>query len=425
MMQEIQKRKLEIYTLISLFMVIALDTIGVGMVWPMFGPLFMSPSESIFPVETSIFIRNLLYGITLGVFPLCMFFGAPVLGDLSDRVGRKKVLLICMYGSAIGLSVCLLGVLWRNVALLILGRAILGVLAGSQATAQAAIIDISPIEKKAASIGIISVAGKFGLIVGPMIGGILIDREIVSWFGTTTPFIFAALLSLLNAIVLNISFRETFQLPTAQYHQFASRIKTDFTKGISLVISALTNKKISLLALSYFLFQLGWSLYFMFNVTCFVQFHGYSSVEVGYFLASLAAVFALSVLVVTRVMLRYFTIEKIVPWVLFGVALFVMIAGANTETILWISMVPAAGCAAIANNGLITLISNQISQDEQGWIMGVLGSMSALAWGCGALLGGSLSALHSAIPFMIGGVSMFIAWKLLVLKLRTYKHCSG
>src|SRR3990172_12999012 len=79
--------------IIALFLIITIDTMGVGFVWPLFGPLFTGKTSTLFASSVLMEWRNILYGITIGTASLFTFLGAPILGDLSDYIGRRKVLL--------------------------------------------------------------------------------------------------------------------------------------------------------------------------------------------------------------------------------------------------------------------------------------------------------------------------------------------
>lgn len=399
------KDKSYIYTFIALFMVIFIDTIGVGLVWPLFAPLFMGQTGSVFSVNVPFFERDLLYGITMGVFPVFMFFGAPILGDLSDHIGRKKVLLLCLLGTSVGLGICALGVIWCNVYLLIFGRALLGVLAGSQATAQAAIIDISNPEKKALTLSTITLASNFGFIFGPMLGGILIDQRIVSWFNYTTPFVISAILALCNAVFLCFVFKETFDPKKI--------VKMHLTKGVRVFVSAFTNAKMRMLAIIYLSFQIGWAIAFQFSVMSFVQSYGYSGLQVGRFLSLISLVYVISLLGIIRIALIYFRLEKIICWALGISVISFIVAIWNKEIIIWAAMLFATFGVALSYAGLLTLISNSVSTDEQGWAMGIVGALNAVAWGFGALFAGSMGIFKISLPFV--ATSLFTGISLILM----------
>ncbi|ATN85195.1 hypothetical protein AYO29_01045 [Coxiella burnetii str. Schperling] len=101
---------------------------------------------------------------------ICWFFGAAILGDLSDTVGRKKALLVCLIGSFLGYLLSAFAVGIHSLTFLILGRVIAGFTAGSQPIAQAAIVDVSSEAHKARNIGLILLAISLGLSSGPSLG---------------------------------------------------------------------------------------------------------------------------------------------------------------------------------------------------------------------------------------------------------------
>ena len=195
-------------TAAPLFLVLFIDSMGLGLVFPVLNTLIFDPNAHFFSHALMPQTRNLLYGITIGTYMLCWFFGAAFLGDLSDQIGRKKCLMICLIGAVIGYLLTALAVIFANYGLLITGRVIAGFTAGSQSISQAAIVDLSAPEHKARNLGFILFFCSLGFALGPVIGGILSASSLVSWFSYAMPFYFAAGISLLNALLLQWLFHE-------------------------------------------------------------------------------------------------------------------------------------------------------------------------------------------------------------------------
>ena len=126
---------------LPLFMVLFIDSMGMGILFPILAVAFMNPSAHFLAVTTSHAMRTLDYGIVISVFMLCWFFGASILGDYSDIKGRKHSLVICLCGAALGYLLSAFALSWHSITLLIIGRIIAGLTAGSQSIAQAAIVD--------------------------------------------------------------------------------------------------------------------------------------------------------------------------------------------------------------------------------------------------------------------------------------------
>src|SRR3990167_6285882 len=88
-----------------LFLVIFIDSMGLGLVFPILNTLVFDPNAHFIAAGMSSAMQNFLYGLTICVFMFCWFFGAAFLGDLSDQIGRKKALMICLIGAVIGYGI--------------------------------------------------------------------------------------------------------------------------------------------------------------------------------------------------------------------------------------------------------------------------------------------------------------------------------
>lgn len=171
--------------LVFIFVVIFLDTVGFGLIIPVLPALIMDLTGE--GVE-----RAVVYGGWLMfLFALMQFFCAPLLGNLSDRYGRRPVLLFSLF--AFGIDYLIMGfsttILW-----LFIGRTLSGIAGATFTAASAFIADVSPPEKRAQNFGLTGAAFGIGFIVGPAIGGIL------GGFGPRVPFYAAAGVAFLTMV---------------------------------------------------------------------------------------------------------------------------------------------------------------------------------------------------------------------------------
>ncbi|HDR7915741.1 TPA: MFS transporter [Bacillus wiedmannii] len=169
-----------IFGLISVF----LCGIGFSIIMPvvpfLVQPYISSPEE-----------QALVVTLLTSVYAVCVFFAAPALGALSDKYGRRPLLLICLFGSAIGYLVFGIGgALW----VLFAGRIIEGITGGSISTIFAYFADIIPQEERTKYFGWVSAVVGIGTIIGPTLGGLLAK------FGHSVPLYFGALITLLNVL---------------------------------------------------------------------------------------------------------------------------------------------------------------------------------------------------------------------------------
>ena len=181
--------------LVIIFITIFIDLVGFGIVIPVL-PLY---AERYGASEATI-------GILLAVYSAMQFIFAPILGKLSDRVGRRPVLLVSLIGTSIGfllmgfaplmpVGLALFG-LAPTLIWLFVARIIDGISGGNISTAQAYIADVTLPEERSKGMGLIGAAFGLGFVFGPMIGGVL------SYISPEAPFFFAAALAAANATAL-------------------------------------------------------------------------------------------------------------------------------------------------------------------------------------------------------------------------------
>jgi DHA1 family tetracycline resistance protein-like MFS transporter len=170
--------------LVVIYGAIALDAVGIGLIFPILPTLLqdVTHAENVAPY----------IGTMTALYAVMQFVFAPVLGSLSDRLGRRPVLLISLAGAAINYLFLAFA---PNVWLLLLGRAIAGLTSANTAVAAAYITDISPEDKRARRFGLLNAMFGIGFIVGPVLGGLLGD------YWVRLPFIAAAALNGCNLLL--------------------------------------------------------------------------------------------------------------------------------------------------------------------------------------------------------------------------------
>ncbi len=391
-------------TILPLFLVIVIDAMGFCLVFPVLTPLILEPNSSLLAIDTSNFVRGVLYGTCLAAYPLAMFFAAPILGDLSDHLGRKKVIIGCLLGTGMGYALAIPSIHLHSLSLFIVSRIIAGLFAGSQPIAQAAIADISSPETKAINLSNIILAMAAGVILGPLIGGLFSNPAIASWFSYSTPFAIAAALSFFNAVILWFIFSETFT-------KIASR-KIAIWKGFMLFCHGFKMPELRLLAIAFFLTQLAWGLYIQAILWFLAQKYHYTSERLGFFLATMGVCFVFSLSIGMRVAKRYLNSEiRIFGYfsVLSTLGLFGC-AVSTGETAQWLFLPLAVAGDALCYTCGIALFSNSADEQSQGWIMGVTGSLAAAAWAITGLLDGWLGYLHGQLPFLLAAICGLFSW---------------
>jgi DHA1 family tetracycline resistance protein-like MFS transporter len=312
-------------------------------------------------------------GWLVGIFSLIQLFTAPLFGKLSDRIGRKPVLLASILGTAIGYFVTgMANTGW----MLFLGRIIDGASGGNIATGQACIADVTPPEHRSRSMGLIGAAFGLGFMVGPALGGLL------SHWSPAAPFYFAGVLSLANAVLVVWRLPET--LPPEH--------RTDSSRKAPLaeIMSSGRGRFIGLLLAAQLASVTGFAfVHLLFSLFCGDAL-GYDRSQISY---AFAYVGLLGVIVQGGLLRRLLQrpIEKelaLAGSILVAISLWLMPRAQNTGAFLGVCAVLALG------NGLLVptltgMASRYVHGRAQGRVLGVMASAGSL----GRFLGPALAAL--------------------------------
>jgi len=333
---------------------------------------------------------------------ICWFFGAAILGDISDTIGRRKALLICLIGAFFGYFLSAIAIIVKSLGLLIFGRVIAGFTSGSQPIAQAAIVDVSSPVHKARNIGLILLAVSLGFVFGPIIGGVLSDSNIVSWFSFSTPFYFASFISLFNAFLLWMTFKETFMK--------TKKVNINLAHAFWIFKSAFTHEKIRLLSVIMLIMIFGWSSYFTFISVYVLQVYHFTPLQNSLFLAVMGLGFSLGCGYLVDFCAKRYTNKNTVIVNLFLTAIFVLILiFVKQQLVSWVCNFIVGTTIAIAYSTIIAMFSNQVTDTEQGWVMGVTGSIMALCFGLTAFLTGYFVKFGADFPMLLSFAGLTIS----------------
>jgi len=343
---------------VFIFITLLIDSIGFGIIMPVMPALIMQLTGEHLDAAAR-------YGGWLGfVFAAVQFFCAPLLGNLSDRYGRRPVLLFSLF--ALGLDYLVMGFAPR-LEWLFIGRFIAGIAGASFGPAYAYIADISPPDKRAQNFGLAGAAFGVGFIAGPAIGGLL------GSFGPRMPFFVAAALSLLNVTFGYFALPESLPPQSRRAFEWSRANPLGTLRQMRKYPAVLT------LAAAAFLWQLGhqvlpsvWAFYTM-------QKFQWSVTAVGMSLAAAGVVMAISQGALTRVLIPKLGERR--------AALVGLSAGAVVYC--WYALAPAGwmmylgvlawAVAALAWPSLNALMSQQIPPTAQGELQGGLASVSSLS----------------------------------------------
>ena len=381
-----------------IFVTLLIDTIGFGVIIPVLPSLLKELTGG----TTGEVARY--GGWLLFAFAIAQFVCAPILGGLSDRYGRRPILLGSLFG--FGIDYIFLAFA-PTIGWLFVGRIFAGVMGASFSTAGAYIADISTPEKRAQNFGMIGAAFGLGFIIGPAIGGLL------GSFGSRIPFLVAAGLSLLNCLYGYFILPESLKSENRRNFEWkrANPVSSLLNLGRYPVILGLVASLV-LVYIAAHAIQSNWSFYT-------IEKFEWNSTMIG---LSLAAV-GLMISIVQGGLIRI-----IIPKIgqkrslYLGLALyvvgFVLFAFASQGWMMFAFLIPYC-LGGIAGPALQGIISSQVPANEQGELQGALTSLMSATSIVGPLIMSQLFAYFTAkgAPIYFPGAPMLMGAVLTLISL--------
>lgn len=314
-------------TLAIIFFTLFIDLIGFGMLIPIVPQLLANPNSPFFllPKEMPLASGYIMLGYLLAIFPFMQFLTTPILGQLSDRYGRKKILAFSIFGTCLSYIIFAFGLITKNIPLLFISRAFAGLAGGNIAVAQAAVADITLPENRAKSFAFIGGAMGLGVIFGPSIGGKLSDPTILNWFDSTTPFWFVTILSFLNFISVMFFFPETL---TIRY----TNKNIIWSKSVKNVLKAYSFPHLRINFSSHFLFQLGYSFFLTFISVLMIHRFNYTQGKLGNWFSFIGICAALSQIFLAKLISKKFSEGEILKVSYIGAGITVLLLFFSTTT---------------------------------------------------------------------------------------------
>lgn len=393
--------------LISVFLTAFIDMLGIGIIIPIIPAIFYGKETAHFAGLVEEDTIRWTFCLLIAAFPFMQFFGAPVLGGLSDRYGRKRIIMLSMLGSAIGYSLFSVALFKQSIVILFLSRLIPGFFGGSLSVLFSAISDVSEPADKPKNFALIGMAFGLGFIFGPMIGGILSDPTKCSWFNLSTPFIFTMILSLFNFSFVWLKFKETLTV--------SKETKISFYKGIQNVKKAFTTINLRTLFSITFLNTLGFSFFTQFfSVFMFEKFNS-NTTEVGYIFGWVGFWLVFTQGFLIRKIKTTISPADIVSrtMLVIGLGIMAMIFPASIVGILVLNFFIALAQGLNSPN-LLTLVSGQAQPEQQGEILGINQSMQSLAQVIPPLVVAIFGKNLTTFPFVFGGAMIVLGWMIFV-----------
>jgi len=378
--------------ILFVLLTVVIDAMGIGLIMPVMPDLIRELLGKTL-AEAAVW-----GGVLTASFAIMQFLFSPAIGNMSDRYGRKPVLLISLF--IVGIDYVIMG-FTGSIWVLLIGRIVAGIASATQSTASAFIADISDPKEKAQNFGLIGAAFGVGFVLGPMLGGLL------SEFGSRAPFFAAAFLAFANfafgAIVLSETVTDKIRraLDWARMNPFrALKNVGSLPGGRALLLIFFIHQ------LAFYCYPSVWAFYT-------IEKFDWTPFDVG---LSLGA-FGITLFIVQGFLIRVI-IPRIGEWNALGIGLTVSIIADFLIAFIWqgwmvYAVIGIMSLSFLATPSLQGIISKSTPDDAQGELQGVLTSVGAVSTIIGPLLMtgifGYFASKHAPIyfpgaPFALAGV---------------------
>ena len=382
--------------LVFIFITLFLDVLGIGLVVPILPKLVESLAGG--GVDRASF----LYGWLVGLYALMQFLFAPILGNLSDRFGRRPVILFSLFGS--GLDYLLLA--WApTLPWFFLGRIVSGITGANFSAAAAYIADVSPPERRAANFGLIGAAFGIGFIFGPALGGWLGD------YGLRVPFVAAGILTLVNGLY------GLFILPESLKPENRRSFSLIRSNPIGALLELRRHRLVLGLSVSYFISSLAHQVYPSIWVLYTGYRYGWDTKQTGLSLALVGLMAAIVQGGLARKLIPKWGERRsaIVGFAIMAIAL----TGYGLAPEGWIvyPLIVFGSLSGLAVPAIQGMISRTVGDNEQGGIQGSLTSLQSVAGALGPLLATAVFGffISEKAPAIVPGAPFFFSSALAVM----------
>ena len=376
------------FALLFIFISVTLNMIGFGVIMPVMPQLIMDVTG-----------ENLAHAAQWGgylslVYALMQFVTMPIIGGLSDRFGRRPVLLISMAAYALDFFIMAIAPV---IGIIFVARILAGAFAATYSTANAYIADISPPEKRAANFGLMGAAFGLGFVIGPGIGGVLGEQ-----FGPRAPFYFVAALGAVNFVFGAFVLPETLSEENRRPFEWKrANAFGNFKQFAQYPIMAPIAGVLFLSQLAHWTYPSVWAYYAEEKFAWTPDLIGASLMFVG--LAAAVVQGGLTRIIIPRIGERASAIFAMCVTAL----AYVGFAFANSGPAVY-AIIAFSSLGGLAQPALQGIMSRTLPADVQGELQGAIGAITSVSMILGPPLMTQIFAAFTVpdTPFVIGGVTL-------------------
>lgn len=384
-------------TLSTLLLIIFLDSFIYFFVIPVFLHLFMHDPQSILSAQHTQKFRNQIYGLVVGMHGLVQMLAAPLLGQLSDRIGRKATMIGGLIAMVIAMLLGLFGVYFYSVSLVIISQVAAGVSAATQAVARAYVADNSQGKQRAFYFSLTTLAMVLAVMLAPLLGAICSAYSVHLAYAV-----------MLAVAIVNVAFLWCY-LPQDKVIQTVKKCSASLFTIWRLPI-------VRYLLLLFLLFEFAWSLYYQVIYLYWPQIYHKTIIDVSIYTTYLGLLMVLGTTVIYFQLLKRYRIQTIAIWglAITGVGLLAIAIYSNFIAHWLMIGLPALAISVVYPSNLAWM-SQRTPAEHQGRLMGFANAILALTWSTSSYMGAWLFNQHQQLPFQLAAAFMLLACLLMVL----------
>ncbi len=391
--------------ILFIMITLVIDSMGIGLIMPVMPDLIRQLRH------TDLASAAMWGGVLATSFAVMQFLFSPTIGNLSDRFGRRRVLLVSLFFMSLDyLVMAVAGSIW----ILLAGRIVAGITAATQSTATAFMADISTPKDKAKNFGLVSAAFGIGFVLGPLIGGVL------STFGPRAPFYAAAALAAANFAFGYFILPETVTDAIRRPFEWRRANPLGAFKHIARLPGLKPLLTVHLLySIAFFVYPAVWAYFTR-------ERFGWDGLMVGYSLAA----FGISIAIVQGLLIRHIIARLGEERTLFlGLAINLLsFLGIALIPYGWVvlALTPVTALGAISGPALLAIMSRSAADNQQGELQGLLGSVGSIGTIVSPILMTQTFSYFISVraPFYLPGAPFILSMGLIAVCIGIYLSSS-
>jgi MFS family permease len=379
--------------LVPLYLVVFVGFLGYSLMIAVFTPMVLRDDNGMLPVSSSLAQRSVVLGVLLALYPFGQFLGSPILGALSDRYGRRPILLGSLSITTGLYAVIATALAIQSLPLLMAASFLAGLSEANVVIAQGAIADTASREDRERLFGYVYLSASLAYVVGPLGGGKLADRSLASWFSYQTPYWAVAILLLVVLFGVMRWFRETHRPSVEQ---------SPYLEAFTNLARVITDRRLRPLYLLNFVLYLAiFGFFRVYPMYLVDQFH-MGVGRVSEFIAWVAVpIVVANVWLVGALSKRLRPRRLVIVTALATGVLMALIVLPSSQTSLWFTLGSTALALAVCLPSCAAMLSLAADDNVQGRVMGNNQSMQVGAESLSGLVGGGLAAAAIKLPLLV------------------------